>query len=115
MSLRRIKRKLYERLYLFSIKKYRQTSGIYDWHSPNPLLTEHAILRYLERVKKIDIEATKAEIWTGDLLSTIHQYGGTGKFVVNGVRYTVVRGRILTVGIPTNKNTPPSSWTEEEL
>lgn len=46
----------------------------------NIKISEHAILRYLERVKNIDLTEIQNEILTSDVLSLIEKLGGSGKY-----------------------------------
>lgn len=55
-------------------------------------ITDHAVLRYLERVKGVDIEAARAEI--SRTLSVGDDHEGLSAVTSNGHRY-VLRGRTL--------------------
>ena len=63
---------------------------------PKPELTDHAVIRFLERVKGLDIDAIKAEMLPDRTREAI-EFMGNGK-VVND-RYTLVvrDGRVVTV------------------
>ena len=52
-------------------------------------VSDHAVLRYLEREKGLDREATEAEILTDQLAAQVRALGGTGRFVSDGRRVIV--------------------------
>lgn len=45
-------------------------------------ITDHAVLRYLEKVRGVDVEEARAEMLTDTLQKQIDTLGGTGKYVV---------------------------------
>lgn len=54
---------------------------------PPPIrVSDHAVLRYLERAKGLDREAIEAEILTDQLVGQVRILGGTGHFVSDGRR-----------------------------
>lgn len=57
---------------------------------------DHAILRYLERVRKIDIDVVRNEIQTEELKKQIEDCE-TGLIEINGIGYVVKEGRIVTI------------------
>lgn len=62
------------------------------------VISEHAILRFLERVYKMDIEAWKKEIVPQSTLETVLAFKGNGLFTVGDTHKIVVRnGIVLTV------------------
>jgi hypothetical protein len=63
-----------------------------------PAVTDHAVLRYLERVKGFDIEAVRSEIATICALA-----GGAKSLLRDGVRYELgTDGKVITVA-PTTR------------
>ena len=70
-------------------------SGIKQLQS-NVVITEHILVRYLERVKGIDMEEIKKEILDDELKKQILTLG-SGKFHRNGFRLIVKNNSILTV------------------
>lgn len=66
--------------------------------SKEPVVSEHAIIRYLERVKKIDIEQIKREILTDDIKKYIEKLN-SGKFPEKNFM-AVVRKKIVITIIP---------------
>lgn len=60
------------------------------------IITEHAKIRYLERVKGIDMAEVEKEILDEDLKKQILVLG-TGKFHRNGLRLVVRNNSIVTV------------------
>ena len=58
-------------------------------------ISEHAILRYLERVQNINIEEIKKEILTEELKLRFKTLGN-GTYVVNGISYKIHNGNIVT-------------------
>lgn len=87
----------YAWLYKWALKKWRKAAKNPEIKMVSARLTEHAVVRYLERVEGLDIEAVKARILTPEAIVTIEEIGGTGKFASNGVLYVVSQGKILTI------------------
>jgi hypothetical protein len=59
-----------------------------------PRITDHAVVRYLERVKGVDIEATRAEI------AAIVRRGvdlGAQSVILDGMRYRLEGPHVVTV------------------
>lgn len=76
--------------------KRRVRAGIY--------VSDHAIVRYLERVLGIDIEQLKDQIISDELLRHVEKFGTTGAFPVNGENpYLVIldKKQIVTI-LPNN-------------
>ena len=62
-------------------------------------VSEHAILRYLERVKLIDLKAIEEEIITEKLKSAVSILGGNGKYPLNGCRAILKNNTIVTIEV----------------
>lgn len=63
----------------------------------NVVISEHALLRYLERVKFVDIEAIKKEILADDkIVNAIHSLD-SGSFPIQGCRLIVKDKVIKTI------------------
>jgi hypothetical protein len=63
--------------------------------SPEPRLSDHALLRYLERVKGVDVQAARREIMTPSIITAIKAMATT--VTVNGARFLVKDGAIVTI------------------
>lgn len=61
----------------------------------HPFVCDHAIVRYLERKKKMDIDAIKAEILTEQNISAIR--AGATKIKTDGVVLIIKNGVVITV------------------
>jgi hypothetical protein len=59
-------------------------------------VADHAILRYLERVKGIDLEALRTEL-DSEVLREVVQRCPTGRHVINGVTYVTRDKTLVTV------------------
>lgn len=59
--------------------------------SQEPMVTEHALLRYIERIYGVDMEELKAQILTPSLASTIRKLG-SGKYPLPLGGSAVVKG-----------------------
>jgi len=60
-------------------------------------LSEHAVLRYFERVKKCDLQAIEKEIMTDELKETVRFLGGSADIKRNG--YTIIIKNYIIVTI----------------
>jgi hypothetical protein len=60
-----------------------------------PSVTDHALLRYLERVRGLDVEALKEEILTPGIVAAVK--AGATAVKLNGITLVVANGRIVTV------------------
>lgn len=60
---------------------------------PQAHVTDHAVLRYLERVKGLDIEAARLEL--GHLVDHAIEVGA-GAAVIDGIRYVLDGPTIIT-------------------
>lgn len=60
-------------------------------------VSDHALVRYLERVKGLDREAIEAEMITDDLVEQVRVLGGNGKFVSEGRRVIIRDFLIVTI------------------
>ena len=60
-------------------------------------VTEHAILRYLERVNNIDLSEIEKLIITPELTKMTEVLGENGKFPINGFNVVIRDGSIVTV------------------
>lgn len=65
--------------------------------SSDPVVTEHAMLRYLERVKGVDLAEIEAEILNKDTLKLIEKFGHTGVYSVNGCKIKLVNNAVVTI------------------
>lgn len=63
--------------------------------SPEPRCSEHALLRYIERVHGIDVEAIRAEIMTPSIVEALKM--GASAVTVNNVKFKCSAGTIVTV------------------
>jgi hypothetical protein len=63
----------------------------------SPFVTDHAVLRFLERSGRVDVEQIRTEILTDDVKHAISILGD-GRFPVGpGLKAVVSNGRVVTV------------------
>ena len=62
-----------------------------------PHITDHAVLRYLERAYGLNVETVKAEMMVGVLPAV--KFGATGA-IVHGVRLVIVDGHTCITALP---------------
>jgi hypothetical protein len=62
-----------------------------------PIISEHAILRYLERVDGIDLETVKQKIMDEKTKSLVKFMGGNGKITREGFKIIVKNNTIITI------------------
>ena len=58
-------------------------------------ITDHAVIRYLERVRGVDIEAVRREIRAKVTLA--QDYPGATGILVDGFRYALANGAVVTI------------------
>lgn len=79
-------------------KKREIQSQIDSFYEEEPTVSDHAIVRYFERVLDMDIEALKKSILTPDLATQMKAFGGKGKFPIGeGVKAVAVDNVIVTI------------------
>lgn len=61
-----------------------------------PIVSEHAFLRYFERVKGYDLNVVRNEILNEKVKEWIQEYQ-SGKFPADGFRVVVSKGTIVTI------------------
>lgn len=79
--------------------------------SPEPRCSEHALLRYIERTRGINIEAIRAEIMTPGIVEALKS--GVTAVTVKGVRMVCKDGVIVTVTTDEMKNAGKHKRTRE--
>lgn len=60
-----------------------------------PVVSEHAMLRYLERVKKIDMKTYENEILSDKVLKMIADLGGNGAYPHEGGFQLVMKNNVV--------------------
>jgi hypothetical protein len=63
--------------------------------SRKSMVTDHAVLRYLERVKGFDIAAVRREMLTPGVVAALKAKATA--VIIDGVRFQVTDGTIITV------------------
>jgi len=58
-------------------------------------VSEHALVRYLERVKGVDVKAARRAIETKAAIALDHE--GASAVVSDGFRYRIREGKVVTV------------------
>lgn len=71
-------------------------------NSVRVVVSDHAVVRYLERNKGIDIEELKKEILTEKVVNFIHYFKGTGTFPGGNNMSYIVKDYVITTIV--NKN-----------
>ncbi len=73
------------------IKNYEASAKL------NPKVSEHALLRYLERVKGIDIKTCEQEILNKKVLEMIETLGGNGSFPNENFKLVMKDNVVVTI------------------
>lgn len=60
-------------------------------------VSDHAVLRYLERKAGLDIEAIRKSILESELPSMVAALGGSGKFPINGYQVVLKDFTVVTI------------------
>lgn len=63
--------------------------------APEPRMSDHALLRYIERILEIDVEALRQEVMSDSVKSALRM--GASGVTVNGVKMVAKDGVIVTV------------------
>ena len=79
---------------------------------PTLHITDHAVIRYLERVRGVNIEAVRREI--SAKIALIQDYPGATGILVDGFRYVVANGAILTIHDIGNPPTPAMADVDDD-
>lgn len=64
-------------------------------NSKEPIVSEHAILRYLERIGGLDLEEIKNKILTTEIKNIISTLGGNGTYPNEGFK-VIMKDNIVT-------------------
>ncbi|MGK6342807.1 hypothetical protein ACMGDK_11245 [Chryseobacterium sp. DT-3] len=70
---------------------------IFDKNPDKIDVADHAIVRHIERVHKIDIQALKKEIITPELKENALRLGGSGKYIFDGISYILKDYKVVTI------------------
>ena len=89
----------------------RQTLAARLRPSPEPRISEHALLRFIERVYGVDVDAVRASIMTPGIVSALKS-GVTG-ITVQGVKMVCKEGVIVTVVTDEMRNAGKHKRTHE--
>jgi len=60
-------------------------------------VSDHAVLRYLERKAGLDVEAIRKSILESDLPAMVGALGGSGKFPINGYQVVLKDYTVVTI------------------
>ena len=92
------KQKISAKEYSEALKKNKKLKETIEKFKQGQLIvSEHAILRYLERIKGIDIEEIKNAILTENLKNMVSTLGISGTYPVEDFRVKLKDGVIITV------------------
>lgn len=81
---------------LQNIAKLKETINSFD-NNNKIKISEHAIIRYLERIKGLDIIEIEKEILTDEVLLLIEKLGGNGKYPVKDFQIVMKNYTITTI------------------
>ena len=81
---------------LQTIKKLKDTITSLN-NNTNVKISEHAIIRYMERVKGLDVTEIEKEILTDEVLSLIEKLGGNGKYPVKDFQIVMKDYTVTTI------------------
>lgn len=62
---------------------------------PEPRISDHALLRYLERVMNVDIKAVQARIMTDKVKAAI--LAGASSVIVAGAKFKIANNTVVTI------------------
>lgn len=64
-----------------------------------PIITDHAVVRYLERVKGMNIAEVEKEILSEATIELVKKFEGVGTFPCDGFRIVVKNNVVVTIKI----------------
>ena len=64
-----------------------------------PMISDHAIVRYLERVKGVNMTELENEILNENTIGLVKKFEGVGTFPCNGFRIVVKNNVVVTIKI----------------
>lgn len=79
--------------------------------SPEPRISEHALLRYIERVYGVDVDAARAQVMTPAIIAALKS--GVSSVTVQGVKMICKEGVIVTVVTDEMRNAGKHKRTRE--
>lgn len=94
-----MKLRFYTWLHKLATHKIRQAVKDYKYMEKAHRISDHALLRYLERIEGIDLKGIIRKI-TKDTQDGMSEIGGEGSFQVDGVHYQCTNWRIVTAYRP---------------
>jgi len=86
------------------------TKEIQDIHSQHPVITEHALLRYVERILQIDLEKVKQEILSDENVKIIDNLKSC-KIPLRSKFKIVVKNKSIVTIVDSSKDT---TWTRKK-
>ncbi|HEY7866793.1 MAG TPA: hypothetical protein VIC51_12410 [Psychromonas sp.] len=66
-------------------------------HSGEPIVSEHALLRYMERVLGIDLDEYRKKILSDNVLKQVNTLGGNGTFANDGFQVVMKDNVVVTI------------------
>lgn len=78
-----------------------------------PIVSEHALLRYIERYLGADLEAIRERILTPELTERINSFPN-GRFEIGGGFVAVVRDKVITTIKPKHRDIPKPPRIREQ-
>jgi predicted nuclease with TOPRIM domain len=97
-SLEQVNKQTSARIKLLSTQAKDIKHNINNLSNKEIIITEHAILRYIERILKVDINDVKSNILTDEVKKQIEFLNGTrGKIHNNGSILVIENNKIITV------------------
>lgn len=67
----------------------------YNVFNDESFISDHALLRYLQRTNIIDIQQLKTSLLSEEVVNAI--YNGANKLIYNGLEYVIKNGKIVTI------------------
>ena len=76
-------------------QKVNELNITYTTYTEEKFISDHAILRYLQRMNLIDIQQLKTNLLSEEVVNAI--YNGANKIIYNGLEYVIKNGKIVTI------------------
>lgn len=92
-----MKLRIYQTIHRWALRRLRRELKSLHKYEHNGVISDHAILRHFERIQGYDVELLRSQLLSDKVRKLIREYGGNGKFTVDGVTFVCVNNCVVTL------------------